>query len=72
MVVGIFRTNICTQQDKNTVIQAIRTRFNISDCTIDTEDCDHVLRVVNNQLSAREDDIILFIRQMGFQCDILD
>lgn len=72
MVVGIFRTNICTQQDKHTIIKAIRAHFNINDCTIDTEDCDKVMRIIPGPLPVAENDVILFIRNMGFHCEILD
>ncbi|ACU63606.1 hypothetical protein Cpin_6200 [Chitinophaga pinensis DSM 2588] len=71
MVVGIFRTNICTQQDKLTIINAIRTRFD-SDCTIDIEDCDKVMRIVPGSLSVAENDIIQFVGNMGFRCELLD
>lgn len=72
MVIGIFRTNICTHQDKNKVIQAIQTHFNILDCTIDVEDCDKVMRIVTDVAPVEENDIILFIQRMGYQCDRLD
>ena len=71
MVVGIFRTNICTQQDKNAIIKAIRTQFD-SDCTIDMEDCDKVMRIVPGSSPVAEKDIIQFIGNMGFRCEILD
>jgi len=72
MTVGIFRTNICTQQDKNSVITAVRDHFNINNCTIDTEDCDYVLRVVAGPKPVADKDIITFVRGLGFQCELLD
>lgn len=71
MVVGIFRTNICTQQDKLAIINAIRTQFD-SDCTIDIEDCDKVMRIVPRSLPVAENDIIQFVGNMGFRCELLD
>ncbi|TWV99963.1 hypothetical protein FEF09_13275 [Chitinophaga pinensis] len=71
MVVGIFRTNICTQQDKHAIISAIRTQFD-SDCTIDIEDCDKVMRIVSGSLPVAEKDIIQFVVNMGFRCELLD
>jgi hypothetical protein len=72
MLIGIFRTNICTHQDKNNVIRAIQAHFNILDCTIDVEDCDKVLRIVTDTAPIEENDVILFIQRMGYQCDRLD
>lgn len=72
MEIGIFRTNICTHQDKNDVIQAIQQHFNTSNCSIDIEDCDKVMRVVAGPAIVEENDIILFVSKMGYQCEKLD
>jgi hypothetical protein len=72
MEIGIFRTNICTHQDKNNVIQAIQAHFNVTNCSIDIEDCDKVMRIVAGPVTVAENDIILFIRHMGYQCEKLD
>jgi len=72
MEIGIFRTNICTHQDKKDVIQAIQQHFNITNCSIDIEDCDKVMRIVASPATVEENDIILFIRRMGYQCERLD
>lgn len=72
MVIGIFRTNICTHQDKSFVIKSILSHFNIISCTIDLEDCDKVMRVVNGAVAVAENEIMLFTRHLGFQCDKLD
>lgn len=70
-MLGIFRTNITTVQDRNHVINAISSQFNVKDCTLDLEDCDRVLRVVSLQ-SLAEQTIIDFVTRLGFHCDILD
>jgi hypothetical protein len=72
MVVGIFRTNICTQQDKHVIIQAIRDQFNISDCTIDIDDCDKVMRIIAGPYPIRDNDVVNFVRSRGFSCELLD
>jgi hypothetical protein len=69
-MVGIFRTNINTLQDKNMVIGEIQANFSVVACTVDIEDCDRVLRVVSPQLG--EDVIMAFVQRMGFYCDLLD
>ncbi|WP_106602486.1 hypothetical protein [Chitinophaga ginsengisoli] len=72
MEIGIFRTNICTHQDKKDVIQAIQQHFNVTNCSIDIEDCDKVMRIVAGSAPVAENDIILFIHCMGYQCERLD
>lgn len=70
-MMGIFRTNITTVQDRNNVINAISAQFTVNACSIDLEDCDRVLRVVSPQ-SLAEQTIIEFVTRLGFNCDILD
>ena len=70
-MMGIFRTNITTVQDRNNVINAISTQFMVNACSVDLEDCDKVLRVVSPQ-SLAEQTIIEFVTRLGFSCDILD
>ena len=69
-MVGIFRTNINTLQDKNTVINEITTHFGVVACSVDIEDCDRVLRIVSPQLG--EEAVIAFVKRLGFYCDLLD
>ena len=69
-MIGIFRTNINTLQDKNKVIGAIQANFSVMACSVDIDDCDRVLRVVSPQLV--EDAIMAFVQKLGFYCDLLD
>jgi tRNA G26 N,N-dimethylase Trm1 len=71
-MVGIFKTNIGTDQEKLKVISAIRNEFDVHSCSIDIEDCDKVLRVVAQDTPVASDAIIFLLQSMGFQCDILD
>ena len=70
-MLGIFRTNITTVQDRNNVIRAISTQFLVNACSIDLEDCDRVLRVVSPQ-SLAEQAIIEFVTRLGFLCVVLE
>jgi hypothetical protein len=70
-MLGIFRTNITTVQDRNNVIDAISAQFTINACSVDLEDCDKVLRVDSPQ-SLAEQTIIDFVSRLGFNCAILD
>jgi hypothetical protein len=69
-MIGIFKTNISTLQDKNRVVNAIAGHFSTTDCTLDLEDCDKVLRVICQQLE--EQHVITFVRKLGYQCTVLD
>jgi hypothetical protein len=69
-MIGIFRTNINTAQDKNNVIQAISGSFNVAGCSVDIEDCDKVLRIVTEQDIL--DEIIILVQRMGYQCTVLE
>jgi hypothetical protein len=69
-MIGIFKTNINTLQDKNMVVNAIAGHFRTTACTLDLEDCDKVLRVVCQRLE--ENQVIAFVRNLGYQCAMLD
>lgn len=71
-MIGIFKTNINTDQDKLKVIAAIHQEFPIQACTVDIEDCDKVLRVVGQSCPVNESEVIFLLQRMGYQCDILD
>jgi len=69
-MIGIFRTNINTLQDKDKVIDEIRANFSVVACSVDIDDCDRVLRIVSPQLG--EEAIIAFVQRLGYHCDLLD
>lgn len=71
-MIGIFRTNIATTQDKKSVIEAISASFQVSACSVDLEDCDKVLRIVLPAQQVEENIIISFVQRMGYQCTILE
>ncbi|MBV7529379.1 hypothetical protein [Chitinophaga sp. sic0106] len=70
-MIGIFRTNITSVHDKNNVIKAISSSFEVQACSVDIEDCDRVLRVAG-QAPFQEEEIIELVTNLGFACDILD
>ncbi|RFS20546.1 hypothetical protein DVR12_18445 [Chitinophaga silvatica] len=69
-MLGIFKTNINTNQDKNTVINAISTQIQVKACTIDLEDCDKVLRI-DSPMPFTTQSIINVVTRLGFNCEIL-
>lgn len=71
-MIGIFRTNINTTQDKINVLEAISASFNVATCSIDMEDCDKVLRIVAQTKPIEERAIIKLVQHMGYQCTVLE
>jgi tRNA G26 N,N-dimethylase Trm1 len=69
-MIGIFKTNIATKEDRQNILQAIRNRFEVGHCHVDLEDCDKVLRIT--EMKVQEDDVIEFVKKQGFYCDVLE
>ncbi|WP_126248832.1 hypothetical protein [Chitinophaga rhizosphaerae] len=69
-MIGIFKTNINTQKEKKRVIRALSGEFSATMCTLDLEDCDKVLRVDCPQM--QEHQVISFVRDLGYQCAVLE
>ena len=68
--IGIFKTNIGTMKARKTIISAICNTFEVTSCNVDIEDCDKVLRVVD--MKVDEGSMIRFVREQGFECDVLE
>ncbi|CAL1516631.1 hypothetical protein [Chitinophaga sp. MM2321] len=69
-MIGIFKTNIISQQERQQMIHAIETNFEVGTCHVDLEDCDRVLRIAD--LNVEENTIINFVRTQGFLCEVLE
>ena len=69
-MIGIFKTNIATPEERQTILRAIHDQFEVGHCHVDLEDCDKVLRITN--MKADEQEVIYFVQQQGFECAILD
>jgi hypothetical protein len=69
-MIGIFKTNIATPEERTNVLHAIRNNYEVGQCHVDLEDCDKVLRIVN--MKVEENEMIKFVQQQGFNCEILD
>ena len=66
----IFKTNIKTEADKETVTPVLNNQQHIQQWSIDMQDVDCVLRVVTPLASAP--DIIELITQQGYHCSELE
>lgn len=69
-MIGIFKTNIATPEDRQKMITAIKAHFDVSSCYVDLEDCDRVLRIVD--MKVAEHTMIAFVQQQGFACEVLE
>ncbi|PSL50172.1 hypothetical protein CLV51_1011516 [Chitinophaga niastensis] len=69
-MIGIFKTNIGSQKDRQHMIQAIASSFPVGSCHVDLDDCDKVLRIAD--LQVEENIIIDFVKKQGFVCEVLE
>lgn len=69
-MVSIFKTNIPCRDGRDIVINKIKQAFPAAArVTVDTEDCDKVLRVVG---VADQHAIMELVQQEGYLCEILN
>ncbi len=66
----IFCTNIRRRSDFNHLCLELKRMPGVSDCTIDLDDCDKVLRVECSNISMEK--IIRIVRRSGFQCEEME
>lgn len=69
-MIGIFKTNITTQEQRQQMIQAIQNNFEVGHCHVDLEDCDKVLRIVD--MKVDESAMVHFVQQQGFHCEVME
>ncbi len=70
MDVLVFVTSVCDSKAVNKVQPLLSSVPAIAQWNFDLEDCDHILRVVSNQLSPRKVESML--NEAGFDCYELD
>ena len=68
MEVLVFQTNIRTRKDVAAVSEALGTCGFISRWTVDTDDCDRVLRVVAQEVEF-EKMVQETVQAAGFECN---
>lgn len=69
-MIGIFKTNISTHNEREQMIDAIHSHFDVATCHVDIEDCDKVLRIT--EMKVEEAQIIDFVQERGFICEVLE
>jgi hypothetical protein len=69
MDILILKTNINSNNEFLTVRNNLSKSYRVSECTIDLEDRDKVLRVIGDELSLKE--ITSQVTGLGFNCEEL-
>lgn len=70
-MIAVFKTNVLFQMDALQIVDDLQKKLRITKINFDLEDCDKILRIeaskkVNNQY------IIIYLKQLGYYCEILD
>ena len=68
--VEVFRTNVLTAMQAARLLRLLGERFPDYKVNFDLEDCDKVLRVEADDVSA--DDVIALVTERGFACHALE
>lgn len=68
--IHIFKTNIKSQSDYNSIKSVLDLHKSVEEWSIDTEDVDCVLRIKSDSLS--DGDVISLLKQFGFFCRELE
>ena len=69
-MIEIFKTNVQQRSDAAVLLGILSKRFPLYKINFDLEDCDNILRVEGDKLSAEK--IIEILHAKGHQCLALD
>jgi hypothetical protein len=69
--IEIFRTNVSTAECARQIICSICEKFPGHRANFDLDDCDKILRVVNENENVQALNIIKLLRQLGMQAEVL-
>lgn len=64
----VFKTNIATKQQRNSVLKVLAHLPGIEECWIDIDDCDNILRVVGNTDNKK---LQAAVEVLGFEIETL-
>lgn len=68
-MVEVFKTNISLRKEAKPLIEGLVKLFPGYRITIDTQDCDKVLRIEGEKVSGHA--VISLLQKKGFHCSIL-
>lgn len=69
-MIEVFKTNIKDEDTAETILCRLMAYLPEAYINFDLEDCDNILRIENCQKHSSE--VILIIRQNGFECERLE
>jgi cell fate (sporulation/competence/biofilm development) regulator YmcA (YheA/YmcA/DUF963 family) len=69
MNVLVFTTSVSAPHQIDSIKPLLSSRPEIEDWNFDLEDCDHILRIVSDELSPRQIESLL--NEAGFACEEL-
>lgn len=68
-MIKVFKTNIDEKKNADWIVGKLMDKYLGFRITVDTDDCDNVLRVEGSRFNTK--DIIIFVRNLGFHCEEL-
>ena len=69
-MVEVFKTNVQEAGQAKQLIDLLRKHFPGSKINFDLNDCDKVLRIEGTNFIAGN--VMIFVKENGFNCDVLD
>lgn len=70
-MVEVFKTNVCNPEHAKMLLEQIHQTFTEYKANFDLDDSDRILRVSTLQGTIAEAELILLLKDYGFQAEIL-
>lgn len=71
-MVEVFKTNVVDGKQANQLVLAIQNNFSGYHVNFDLDDCDHILRIENEDDRIDSDLIIKLVQDHGFTAEVLE
>ena len=70
-MVEVFRTNIRTEKEADSILEELQKAFPDCDINFDLEDCDNILRMETEDRTIDAAPLIALVKRYGFAIEIL-
>lgn len=70
-MIEVFKTNVQSQKDALQILDNLSKQLKNSKINFDLEDCDKILRIERTN-KAKNHYIIMYLKQLGYNCEILE
>ena len=70
-MIEVFKTNVQLTEEANQIVNGLQHKMANSKINFDLEDCDKILRI-EGMSTAKNNYIIKYLKQLGYNCEILD